>query len=147
MGTRATLAAMAQLANEAVSDPSFRMWVYANVPSTLDGMEAWIRARFRYRPEQEEVVRTIPFQLDHLAEHGYIEGDCDDVSTFLAAIAKAFGYRVRLVAIRSDSVEFQHVFVEMQPVGAVLPGAWVRSDPTVVPNTIHKELERMVVYV
>jgi hypothetical protein len=57
-----------------------------------------------------------------------------------SAIYKALGYPVRLVAIRYDSMEFQHVFVEVFLSG----DGWVWIDPTVVPHTLHKEIERMV---
>lgn len=57
-----------------------------------------------------------------------LEGDCDDVSGFVAAITKALDYPTRLTAIRYtwDNPDFEHVFAE-----AYDNGQWHVLDPTV----------------
>ena len=104
----------------------------------------WLRRRFRYRPENEEVIRSVPWMVDDLEQSGIIEGDCDDVGTFIASVASAAGMPTRLVAIRYDpnDPEFLHVFCQ---VGAY--GDWVRLDPTVDKGVIPPEFARMVEYV
>lgn len=99
-----------------------------------------LRASFIYRDEIEEIVRT-PFQmmLDYMRNR--LEGDCDDISTFQAAILSVWGYPVRLVAIRYEEStdQFQHVFIETEQ-----RGRWTRYDITTPPGTLHRELDRMV---
>lgn len=108
----------------------------------LEAIDARIRQQFRYRSENEEVIRTPEWMVGDLETLGYLEGDCDDIATFYAAVLKAFGFRVRLVAIRYDETpEFKHVFVEVLNVG------WERVDPTVAPGTVHHETERMILEV
>ncbi len=77
--------------------------------------------------------------LDQFEREGFFEGDCDDVTTLIAALLICYGYPASLVAIRFDSPEFEHVFVETVG-GSVI-------DPTVEPWVRHVELERMVVHV
>lgn len=125
---------MARLAREGATDPRIRELSSYPV-GTLDG---WVRRRFVYRPELEEIIRAVPFQLEDLQRLGYLEGDCDDVSTFLAAAL--LPRPVRFVAIRTDPTnpEFLHVFVE-----TLDAGRWVRLDPTVRRGTRHRYVEAM----
>lgn len=46
---------------------------------------------------------------------GYMEGDCDCISTLVAAVSIFSGWRVRFVAIRyeADAKGYQHVFNEI----------------------------------
>lgn len=97
---------------------------------------------FSYRPENEEVLRTVRFMVEQLLESGRVEGDCDDAAIFLAASFVALGVPTRFVAIRyGGSPGFRHVFIEFYS------GVWVRVDPTVGTGTIHQEDERMIVNV
>jgi transglutaminase-like putative cysteine protease len=77
-----------------------------------------------------------------LYENGYLEGDCDDISTFYAAILKTLGYPTRFVAIRyrADSSGFEHVYTEGQDRASV----WRVFDATVKPGTPLQAIERMV---
>lgn len=103
-------------------------------------LDSWIRERFVYRPEYEEIVRTPEFMLSELERNGFFDGDCDDVSTLSAALLLARGYRVRFVAIRYGvATEFSHVYVESEtPQGVQV------FDATVAPGTVYHETERMV---
>ena len=105
-------------------------------------MDALVRSFFIYRPEYQEVVRTVPRMLSDLSSLGHVEGDCDDVSTLCASILSSMGLRNRFVAIRyGGKPEFLHVFGEWWS----NPGdEWQRMDITVPFGLIHEENERMV---
>ena len=81
--------------------------------------------------------------LNDLDTLGRIEGDCDDISTLLAAVALVAGYRVRFVAVRySPGVQhYEHVFVEIHAV------AWRVVDLTVPIGTTIRAIEVMEEYV
>lgn len=140
MGTRITLQAMAALIRQGADSGRFHNFVSTMLPTDFPSLDRWIRGHFRYRPENQEVVRTADFMLTDLQTKGYVEGDCDCITVFYSTVLRVYGFRVRLIAIRySDPFEFQHVF------GEFFNGSrWVRFDPTVDPGTIHVEIERMV---
>jgi transglutaminase-like putative cysteine protease len=134
---------MRNLANRAASNPDVQSFALpfldAESAVMLRRLDNWIRAHFVYRGEIEEVLRTPEFMLDTLERLGYFDGDCDDISTLYAALAKALHFQCRFVAIRYDaSPEFKHVFLE------VWLGRWVAVDPTVPEGTPYTETERMV---
>lgn len=109
---------MGNLARQAVRNLDFVngiVGLFGAWRPTIDEMDKVLRPFFVYREEYEEVVRTPEWMLADLKKLGRLEGDCDDISTLLAAVAVLVGYRVRFVAIRySPSVaHFEHVFVEM----------------------------------
>ena len=142
-GTKITLQTMVALAREAVHQPEFRQ--FAAQFSSLEDLESWTRERFVYRDENEEVVRTPMFMLRDMGRTSQnriiaLEGDCDDISTFLAAAAKVLGYPARFVAIRyhSDSPDFEHVFAQ-----ALRGREWVTLDPTVDTGTVICSIENM----
>jgi transglutaminase-like putative cysteine protease len=70
--------------------------------------------------------------MDDWNLRGYREGDCDDISTFIASVCRALGIAVRFVAIRTDPLdyEFKHVFCEVAP-----DGTWTGFDATVPAGT------------
>lgn len=104
-----------------------------------------VRSFFIYRPEHQEVVRTVPRMLSDLSSLGYVEGDCDDISTFCCALLSAMGIRNRFTAIRyGGHEEFLHVFSEWW---SNPRQEWVRMDVTIPFGVIHKEDERMLVHV
>lgn len=107
----------------------------------IRSLDDWMRAHFVYRGEFEEVIRTPEFMLDTVNTKGYMDGDCDDISTLYASILAALKIPSRFVAIRYDpSPEFRHVYVE------VWTGVrWIPVDPTVERGTPYNEIERMVV--
>lgn len=134
---------MASLARQAVRNPEFARAVTrllgAQRPS-IDAIDSALRPLFVYREEYEEVVRTPEWMLNDLAKLGRLEGDCDDISTLLAAVALITGYRVRFVAIRYTRTvaHFEHVFVEMDD-----GQRWRMLDLTVPVETTINALEVM----
>jgi len=111
----------------------------------LGCLDAIIRDRYRFRDEWNEVVRTPRAMLDDLETRGFVEGDCDCVSTFFCAGALALGYPCRFVAIKTeDGPDFAHVFTE-----ALESGRWRRFDATVPLSLVDVEVEygRFVQYV
>src|SRR5262245_52967656 len=136
-GTEATLRAMGELAHKAASDPAFVRVVQENaIGPSIDYIDLWIRQRFKYRNEREEVVRTPQAMIEEWLKTGNFEGDCDDVATLAAAILLVNHLPARFVAIRWDAgnPEFKHVFTESD--GYIL-------DATVAPGTQYAEIERM----
>lgn len=112
---------------------------------SLEEIDGWIRAHFRYRDEQEEILRTPEFMLnDALNRLGYLEGDCDDIATLYVAMFKALGFPSRFVAIRytPDNPNFEHVFAQ-----AYNMGVWRTFDATVPAGTEIKAVESLFVEV
>lgn len=93
--------------------------------------ESYLRSVFRYREENEEIVRTPEFMVSDLETTGTIEGDCDDVAVLAASIAKAIGYDVRFTALQTTTLwEYDHVFAEIFD-----RGNWIPIDITVPGGT------------
>ena len=111
---------------------------------TVQSIETWIREHYMYRPEHEEILRSPDFMMADLSRLGYIEGDCDDISIFVAALFRVLGCPVHFVAIRvkSDDTEFSHVFTEIWT-----GNGWYALDPTVKPGTRYRYAERMIEHV
>ena len=134
---------MQSLARRGASSIVVQAVAYSLLDQSLDDIDRWIRFKFVYRPEIEEIVRTPQFMLKQLDEQGIFEGDCDDISTLYASLLKALHYAVRFVAIRYDNTpDFKHVFIE-----AWTGAGWRALDPTVAPGTPYHEIERMEVSV
>lgn len=104
----------------------------------VQALDSFVRAVYRYRDEDREIVRTIPHMLEFFEENGILEGDCDCISTFNASATTALGFPSRFVAIRTDQFdpEFLHVFSE-----AWDGFEWRRLDPTVPPSVVNQEIE------
>jgi len=112
----------------------------------MSAADSWVRAHFNYRDEYEEIVRSPDFMLadmgrvDAIGRVVQLEGDCDDVSTFYAAVALVLGKRARFVAIRyrAENPNFEHVFAQ------VYDGVqWLVYDATVKPGTRIESIEEM----
>lgn len=103
-------------------------------PLTLDN---WIRTGWRYvdDPEDYEFVRAPLVQLyQGAANHGALEGDCDDAATLAASVLTAMGWPCRFVAIRPrDKKEFQHVFVRVPLFGSSFNSAFQWDIDPIVP--------------
>jgi transglutaminase-like putative cysteine protease len=135
---------MANLARRAARNPDFVnaiVRLFGAWRPTIEDMARVLRPLFVYREEYEEVVRTPEFMLNDLVTLGRIEGDCDDISTLLAAIAVMVGYRVRFVAIRYTPTvaHFEHVFVEMDN-----GDKWYAVDLTIQSGRTINALEVMI---
>jgi hypothetical protein len=148
---------MARLAREAANSRLFgiqsdAVFSKAYAVSGWAGVESTVRHYFRYRDEREEVVRTPAYMMSDLLNGGVLEGDCDDIATFSAALLLLFGFSARLVAIKytPGAAEFEHVFVEAWRAPAALhPGVSSRTsvfvvDPTIESGMVMQETERMV---
>lgn len=147
MGTHITLEKMAEQARTASHDVNFQK--FARQFHSLHEMEGWVRDHFIYRDESEEILRTPQFMLRDMGRISQdrvigLEGDCDDIAGFLAAVTYTMGYPTRLVAIRthSDNPSFEHVFSEAND-----GNQWVTLDPTVDPGTEIHSIDDMVVMV
>lgn len=127
-----TLEVMASLAREGATNPSIRD--YARSLQSPYSVDSLLRPSYIYRDEDEEIIRTPDYMLNDLATLGYLEGDCDDIATFTAAITKAMGHPTRLTGIMSkSSEEYDHVFSEFA-IGA----HWNIIDLTVPPGTTYE---------
>ena len=95
------------------------------------GFDTGLRSVFRYRPEQEEVVRDPEWMVSDIRSKGYCEGDCDDIATLCCALLCSLGIESRLTAIQTVSnEEYDHVFSE-----AYTETGWTPIDITVEPGT------------
>jgi transglutaminase-like putative cysteine protease len=130
---------MARLAKLAGNDPAFCS--AARSLGSVVGVDRFIRSHYRYRDEVEEIVRTPQFMLNDLDRIGWIEGDCDDVSTLYAAFVSCLGLPARFVAIRynANNPNFEHVFTQ-----AYDGGKWITLDATVPGGTPMDAIEEMV---
>lgn len=126
---------MRNLASSGSHDPGIRGFANSYTGDSLNkllGYDAKVRRVYRYRSENQELIRTPEFMLSDLIERGYLEGDCDDISTFSASVVRAMGITCRFVAIRTDptTTDYKHVFIE-----AFANGGWYRVDATVSNKT------------
>lgn len=126
---------MALVARNAAKDSNFV--TLARSLGTIDAVESFVRDRYVYRDESEEIVRTPQFMLADMGriDNGRVvrlEGDCDDVATLFAAFTYALGFKTRLIAIRytPENPNFEHVFTEVYD-----GGNWRILDATVPPGT------------
>lgn len=128
---------MAALAQNARRDPVFVGRIEKRFPGfpSIASIEEWVRDRFAYQSELFELVRAPQYMLEDIVKRGWFSGDCDDVATFLAAILKVFDYPAEFVAIRSQTDEFEHVFVRSD--NLIL-------DPTVAYGTSYSVIEHMI---
>lgn len=137
---------MAQLARKAQNDA---IWIHfaatfstGDVGTRIRAIDSWCRTNYRYRDESEEVVRSPEFMLQDLALQGYVEGDCDDIATFITAILKTLGISSRLFAMQSQPEgPYDHVFAEG------FYGGWVPIDPTVDFGTVYHVYSQLIEYV
>jgi len=121
---------MANLARQGARNPKVRAYAATNI-QTPGMVDERIRGIYRYRDEEEEIVRTPEFMLHDLETLGYMEGDCDDIATFTAALTKAMNVPTRLTGIMSNPTEeYDHVFSEVR-----IGSHWLPIDLTVPQGT------------
>lgn len=74
----------------------------------------WVEAHFRYvrDPIGLEMVKSPEVSDAEIEATGKFQGDCDDVTAYVAALLKAVGYPVRavVIAIPGKGEEFRHIF-------------------------------------
>jgi transglutaminase-like putative cysteine protease len=133
-----TLEVMANLARQGAQNPKIRDYA-ESIPGPY-AIDSVIRSLYRYRDENEEIVRTPAFMLNDLETLGYFEGDCDDIATFTATITKAMNLPTRLTGIQSEAGhgEYDHVFSEF-----LVGSSWFPIDLTVDPGTSYSVLGYM----
>lgn len=137
-GTRTTLAAMAALihrgaVNPLVRDAAIRL-VRGRVgerdsAGQLDILRWFLSTHMTFTPDPQgiEMVHGAEVLLRAIMRDGVVSADCDDAAVLSGALAKALGYRVRLVAVALDGRRgFGHVWAEAQG----RDGAWTDFDVT-----------------
>ena len=123
---------MANLARAGARNPKVK--AYAETIQNPGNVDSYIRPVYVYRDENEEIVRTPEFMFHDLSTQGFLEGDCDDIATFTAALTKAMNVPTRLTGIMShDAEEYDHVFSE-----ARIGEYWLPIDLTVPPGTTYR---------
>jgi len=133
-GTRATLRHMSRLVREfkktlpirdtalqIISDvPGHKNWV-----GQVRSIHAWVRDHVQYVRDISgvETLATPVQTLD------YMQGDCDDQATLVAALLESIGHPTRFVAISASALgAFSHVYTETK-IGHN-PGKWIPLETT-----------------
>lgn len=130
--TLETMATLARTPSAKVSNFALSSGA-ANPEDFCNRLDSWLRQTFRYRSEENEIIRTPEFMLTDYETLGYSEGDCDDVATFVCGLSHAVGIPCRLTAIATDpSMELSHVFAE-----CLTGNGWRIIDVTVEPGTVY----------
>jgi hypothetical protein len=120
-GVRQTLAIMAQLANGALLDPAIRDQAAAAIAGCPKGdrrcqcyaLMIWVNRKVRYVPDPRgiDTVHDPRLIARGIANRKQVYGDCDDLSTYLAALLKTIGFAPVFRAVGYDGDPFQHVYV------------------------------------
>lgn len=92
----------------------------------------YVQSHFHYMndPYDIELIKSPEVSDNEITQTGFFLGDCDDASTYLAALLKSVGYAPYFtVAAPSDSSGFDlgHVYVKV-----LIPSRdqWITLDPT-----------------
>lgn len=127
--TKATLRAMRAFALQFAKNPLIRsqaLQIVQGLPPRDYYREAvalhnFVRDRIRFVRDvyDVETLQTPLLTLQHA------QGDCDDKSTLLAALALSIGFPVRFVAVGDKPGHYVHVYLEIY-----LGGRWYTSDTT-----------------
>lgn len=124
-GVRQMLATMAAHARAGQFDPLIRSQAALAISGCPRGHKvcqalallAWVQRKVQYTPDPAdgEALKT-PALMAQEVERGNAFGDCDDMSTYLAALMKAIGLRpVAFKAVGYNGKPFQHVYVSNGP--------------------------------
>lgn len=111
-----------------------------NWPAEIEALVNFVKKSVRYTRDIQDVeyVKTPLRHLTDLQTYGISYGDCDDMSTLLAALLNSVGYKVRFVIIRTKTnpnPNYNHIFVEVfVPATAGSPGRWAALDATMKNN-------------
>lgn len=90
----------------------------------------WVKAHYRYLRDINgvETIKS-PEVIDaEISRQGFFQGDCDDVTGYLAALLKSIGYAVEAVTISipGRGHEFRHIFPRVR----LRSGKWVTLEAT-----------------
>lgn len=130
LGTNRTLRAMAALVRKSAENPALRqraLEIVSSCPGHKFSCE--IQALFRYCRDQI-VYRRDPVEVEWLQDAErtldvFGTGDCDDKVVCLASLLAVLGHKSRFVCIGKDSVNYSHVYLEVES-----NGRYVALDPT-----------------
>lgn len=84
--------------------------------SEISALYEWAQEHFRYvnDPVGVELIKTPDRLQDEIDAQGYFSGDCDDASTYLAALLLSVGYPVQLVVVAPEGsgyYDYQHIYL------------------------------------
>lgn len=137
---------MQNVARQSLEDPAI-VSLAADIVAEVDGRDtlgqiaairSWLARYVRFLPDPRidgDVIRTPAALLSQLGRVGYMQGDCDDVSTLAATLGQAVGLNARFVTLGFDPVgPYTHVFCELEDE----TGQWHELDVT-EPDGVHQE--------
>lgn len=77
----------------------------------------WVESHFRYvrDPVGLEMVKSPEVVDAEITAQDKFQGDCDDVTAYVAALLKSVGYNVRavVIAVPGKGDEFRHIYPEV----------------------------------
>lgn len=77
----------------------------------------WVESHFRYLkdPIGLELVKSPEVVDAEITQHDRFQGDCDDVTAYVAALLKSVGYNVRavVIAVPGRGEEYRHIYPEV----------------------------------
>ena len=77
----------------------------------------WTESHFRYvkDPVGVEMVKSPEVSDAEINTQGKFQGDCDDITAYVAALLKSVGYQVRVVviAVPGRGEQFRHIYPEV----------------------------------
>lgn len=98
----------------------------------ISAIANFVKQNFHYvhDPSGLEYVKS-PETIDQeISSYHEFMGDCDDASTYLAALLKSVGYRVNLTVIanpKNPTQNFSHIYVQAY---STKQGRWISLDMT-----------------
>lgn len=124
-GNLSTIELIQKIARKEAGDPLVRRIAnnilhYHNIPSHSYLEEArvigqWVQENVRYVRDADGIEQlTSPnMMLRNMTELGYMTGDCDDMTTLLAALLLSIGCRptLRCVRYQATSGHYNHIYV------------------------------------
>lgn len=96
--------------------------IVANCPERDEKCEVtkifqWTLAHYRYvkDPRFLEMFKSPEFVDQEIVSMGAFQGDCDDVSAYLVALALSIGYSARFVviSIKGQDDEYRHIYPQI----------------------------------
>ena len=134
--TQQTVRKMGEHIQNALADPLIRQ-IAASASTQSDPLSAlwwWVKHAIRFR-QDDSLILELFNEKDHfellisppvLIRMKRPQGDCDDFTMLMLALACCAGYRVRIVTVQCDRArpgEYSHVYGE-----ALIPQGWMPLD-------------------